>query len=72
MYYLPHVCHTLVPKICLQPEMHVFWYIDVFYVCDELLPSLLTQGTIVCLEDCRQKQVGKCADTLDKQTGPLR
>ena len=47
-----HVCHTLVPKICLQPEMHVFWYIDVFHVCDELLPSLLTQGTIVCHEEC--------------------
>ena len=31
MYHLPHVCHTLVPKIRVHPEMlHVFRYIDVF------------------------------------------
>ena len=70
MYHLPHICHTLVPKIRVHPEMHVFWYIDVFYVCNEQLPNLLMQRTIVCREDCRQKQVGKCADTLDKQIGP--
>ena len=30
MYHLPHACRTLVPKICVRPEMLcVFWYIDV-------------------------------------------
>ena len=30
LYHLPHICRTLVPKICVRPEMlRVFWYNDV-------------------------------------------
>ena len=30
LYHLPCVCCTLVPEICVHPEMlRVFWYIDV-------------------------------------------
>ena len=30
LYYLPRICHTLVPEIHVRPEMlHVFQYIDV-------------------------------------------
>ena len=41
IYHLPRVCRTLVPKICVCPEMlHVFQYIDVLmcviYNCTQL------------------------------------
>ena len=30
MYHLPHICCTLVPEICVRPEMlRAFQYIDV-------------------------------------------
>ena len=58
MYYLPHVCRTLVPKIRLHPEMlHVFRYIDVLMCvialnltsskvkCDHCLPWRLAMKT---------------------------
>ena len=36
LYHLPHVCRTLVPKICAHPEMlHVYLYVlmCVIYMC---------------------------------------
>lgn len=33
MYHLLHVCHTLVYRIYVHPEiLCVFWYIDVLHV----------------------------------------
>ena len=49
MYHLPCVCRTLVLEICLHPEMHELWYIDVVHMHDEQPPSLLKQGVIRCL-----------------------
>ena len=41
VYHLPRVCRTLIPEICIRPEMLcVFWYIDmltcVIYICIQL------------------------------------
>ena len=69
MYHLPYVCCTLVPKICVLPEMlDVFWYIDVLmcmiYNC---MHSTEQQGRLelpaVCREAYRRRQVGEYADT---------
>ena len=66
MYHLPYVCCTLVPEICVLPD--VFWYIDVL-MCMIYNCMLLTeqQGRLelpaVCREAYRRRQVGECSDT---------
>ena len=58
------VCRTLVPKICVCPEMlRVFWYIDVL----RCVSYNRKQGR---LELLRKRQVGKCADTWYKRIQP--
>ena len=68
MYHLPRVCCTLVPKICVHPEMlRVFRYIDmlmcVIYALHLHRTSRTTGATYVCREDYRRRQVGECTDT---------
>ena len=56
MYHLPRVCPTLVPEICVRPEMLcVFRYIDVL-MCVIFTAALdrtarTTGATCVCCED---------------------
>ena len=64
MYHLPCVCHTLVPKIRVHPEMlHVFRYIDVLMCL--MMNSKDDWSFTRCFshEDYRRRQVGECADT---------
>ena len=55
---LPRICRTLVPKICVCPEMlRVFQYIDVLtcviYNCMHSTEQQKTTGAArVCCEDC--------------------
>ena len=74
MYHLPRICCTLVPEICVCPEMlHVFQYIDVltcmiynYMHLTEQQRGLELLVSAVSGEDYRRKQVGECADTWYK------
>ena len=52
IYLLSHICHTLVPKICVCSEMlRVFWYIGVLmcqiYNCTQRLELLVSAMKII-------------------------
>ena len=68
IYHLPCICHTLVPKICVHPEMlHVFRYIDVLmcliYNCTRLNSKDDCSFTRFSHADYQRRQVGECANT---------
>ena len=74
MYHLPRICHTLVPKIHVRPEMlRVFRYIDMLTcVIYSLTEQYSNSNSLVPRSHLyRRRQVGECADTWYKQIETL-
>ena len=80
LYHLPCVCHTLVPKISVHPEMlHAFGILT--FSCAWFTTALdwtadwtakTTGISRVCHENYWWRQVGECTDTLYKQIQPTK